>query len=467
TRPACRLLPRPTNCSAASPTWPPLLLTQQQQNQQSGPGEDDADSIDANDGDAAAAIAVLKILSTAPNEIPREERRNFCCGFSSHSNIVSLELHKNSLEIWTPSMATTFRVMMGLVTVFENVIFRGFAIFSGLRCPRLKRRTRVRFRARPHSLGACVQENWPARCHAIRSHVRASPKAQKVYSLTSRKSAEWAEIARSVGCETMSLPIGISIQNGPLNFSHRQAVCDFGFAKQLRADNGLLMTPCYTASFVALRCSNCRAIRPPATSGAPGCCCTPCWPDRLRTRTAPADPAEEILNRIETGSVELEGGNWESVSPAAKDLVRRMLHVDPSQRITAAQVLQHTWVAHRSALPMFRLAVRQEAGQMLGAMRATFAAVNSTSTGAGNSGRGGAGRQAAQVPALQSVAASDLAKRRGKSKPKIPLCPSLPAAIRCRSQFILVLLTKRKPNCNRFAINLCTNARQVQFLHSR
>ena len=34
-------------------------------------------------------------------------------------------------------------------------------------------------------------------------------------------------------------------------------ICDFGFAKQLRADNGLLMTPCYTANFVApeVRCS--------------------------------------------------------------------------------------------------------------------------------------------------------------------------------------------------------------------
>ena len=28
-------------------------------------------------------------------------------------------------------------------------------------------------------------------------------------------------------------------------------ICDFGFAKQIRADNGLLMTPCYTANFVA------------------------------------------------------------------------------------------------------------------------------------------------------------------------------------------------------------------------
>ena len=28
-------------------------------------------------------------------------------------------------------------------------------------------------------------------------------------------------------------------------------ICDFGFAKQMRAGNGLLMTPCYTANFVA------------------------------------------------------------------------------------------------------------------------------------------------------------------------------------------------------------------------
>lgn len=28
-------------------------------------------------------------------------------------------------------------------------------------------------------------------------------------------------------------------------------ICDFGFAKQLRGGNGLLLTPCYTANFVA------------------------------------------------------------------------------------------------------------------------------------------------------------------------------------------------------------------------
>lgn len=37
-------------------------------------------------------------------------------------------------------------------------------------------------------------------------------------------------------------------------------ICDFGFAKQLRADNGLLMTPCYTANFVAPEVRNCWVI---------------------------------------------------------------------------------------------------------------------------------------------------------------------------------------------------------------
>uniref|UniRef100_A0A1I8HWW1 Protein kinase domain-containing protein n=1 Tax=Macrostomum lignano TaxID=282301 RepID=A0A1I8HWW1_9PLAT len=86
-----------------------------------------------------------------------------------------------------------------------------------------------------------------------------------------------------------------------------------------------------------------------------------------------------------------------------RDLVRRMLLVDPTQRVTAAQALQHTWVASRAVLPLYRLAVHQEAGQMRGAMRATFAAVN----------------KPPPLPALQSVAASGLAKRRGKQLLKV------------------------------------------------
>lgn len=45
-------------------------------------------------------------------------------------------------------------------------------------------------------------------------------------------------------------------------------ICDFGFAKQLRAENGLLMTPCYTANFVAPEVR--RARGPGPAGGVPG-----------------------------------------------------------------------------------------------------------------------------------------------------------------------------------------------------
>lgn len=38
-------------------------------------------------------------------------------------------------------------------------------------------------------------------------------------------------------------------------------IADFGFAKQLRAENGLLMTPCYTANFVAPEVCVCVRLR--------------------------------------------------------------------------------------------------------------------------------------------------------------------------------------------------------------
>ena len=46
-------------------------------------------------------------------------------------------------------------------------------------------------------------------------------------------------------------------------------IADFGFAKQIRAENGLLMTPCYTANYVApeVVCSFPFAFYSPAIRG--------------------------------------------------------------------------------------------------------------------------------------------------------------------------------------------------------
>lgn len=45
-------------------------------------------------------------------------------------------------------------------------------------------------------------------------------------------------------------------------------ICDFGFAKQLRANNGLLMTPCYTANFVAPEVSRGTSFSVPYLKGS-------------------------------------------------------------------------------------------------------------------------------------------------------------------------------------------------------
>lgn len=67
----------------------------------------------------------------------------------------------------------------------------------------------------------------------------------------------------------------------------------------------------------------------------------------------------EIMDKTCKGQYSLEGKNWENVSDAAKDLVRRMLTVDPAQRITVAGILQHPWIVNDEA-PETHLAVAHE-----------------------------------------------------------------------------------------------------------
>ena len=127
----------------------------------------------------------------------------------------------------------------------------------------------------------------------------------------------------------------------------------------------------------------------PSTSGVWVCSYTPCLPGEPHPLTpnshltprspfrssstpfasGPDDTAEDILARIGEGKIALSGGNWNSVSSAAKDLVLRMLHVDPMQRYTAAQVLQHQWVTSRQSLPDSRLSIKDSRIKVRGAGR--------------------------------------------------------------------------------------------------
>jgi len=41
--------------------------------------------------------------------------------------------------------------------------------------------------------------------------------------------------------------------------------------------------------------------------------------------------------------LELEGNEWESMSPMSKDILRRMLHKNPQYRIGSKECLLHPW----------------------------------------------------------------------------------------------------------------------------
>ncbi|NXF43407.1 KS6A3 kinase, partial [Oceanites oceanicus] len=177
-------------------------------------------------------------------------------------------------------------------------------------------------------------------------------------------------------------------------------ICDFGFAKQLRAENGLLMTPCYTANFVAPEVLKRQGYDAACDIWSLGVLLYTMLTGYTPFANGPDDTPEEILARIGSGKFSLSGGYWNTVSETAKaDLVSKMLHVDPHQRLTAAQVLGHPWIVHCDQLPQYQLN-RQDAPHLVkGAMAATYSALNRN-----------------QSPVLEPVGRSTLAQRRGIKK---------------------------------------------------
>ncbi|XP_075803264.1 ribosomal protein S6 kinase alpha-1 isoform X1 [Microtus pennsylvanicus] len=181
-------------------------------------------------------------------------------------------------------------------------------------------------------------------------------------------------------------------------------ICDFGFAKQLRAENGLLMTPCYTANFVAPEVLKRQGYDEGCDIWSLGVLLYTMLAGYTPFANGPSDTPEEILTRIGSGKFTLSGGNWNTVSETAKDLVSKMLHVDPHQRLTAKQVLQHPWITQKDKLPQSQLS-HQDLQLVKGAMAATYSALNSTKP----------------TPQLKPIESSILAQRRVRKLPSTTL----------------------------------------------
>ncbi|XP_055841412.1 ribosomal protein S6 kinase 2 beta [Episyrphus balteatus] len=188
-------------------------------------------------------------------------------------------------------------------------------------------------------------------------------------------------------------------------------LCDLGFAKQLRADNGLLMTPCYTANFVAPEVLKRQGYDLACDIWSLGVLLYIMLSGRTPFASTPNDSPDVILKRIGSGNIDLYSKKWADISPAVKDLLRQMVHIVPENRPTATQILQHPWLreqapscvrltAHSGAVQ--QTSMKEASLALKGALDATFRAI--------------AIPQAANIGPVEL---SKLAKRRAKDRATI------------------------------------------------
>ncbi|ULU12600.1 hypothetical protein L3Y34_015682 [Caenorhabditis briggsae] len=177
-------------------------------------------------------------------------------------------------------------------------------------------------------------------------------------------------------------------------------IVDFGFAKQSRAENGMLMTPCYTAQFVAPEVLRKQGYDRSCDVWSLGVLLHTMLTGFTPFAMGPNDTPDQILQRVGDGKITMTQPVWDTISEDAKDLVKKMLDVDPNRRVTAKQALQHKWFGRKESLPDRPI---QENGEKLDmtdvktALDQTYKAISS-----------------APSVTLRPVGSSALAKRRMK-----------------------------------------------------
>uniref|UniRef100_A0A8C6L354 calcium/calmodulin-dependent protein kinase n=1 Tax=Nothobranchius furzeri TaxID=105023 RepID=A0A8C6L354_NOTFU len=57
-----------------------------------------------------------------------------------------------------------------------------------------------------------------------------------------------------------------------------------------------------------------------------------------------------LYQQIKAGAYDFPSPEWDTVTPEAKDLINKMLTINPAKRISATEALKHPWISHRSTV---------------------------------------------------------------------------------------------------------------------
>lgn len=118
-------------------------------------------------------------------------------------------------------------------------------------------------------------------------------------------------------------------------------LADFGFATRLNGESAVAGPACGTPEYVA----------PEILLQQPFCGKADVWSAGvtafcLLSGVMPFHglTLDKLYTAVLDGACSYAGAPWEGVSASARDCVQRMLQVDPEERWTAAQLLEHPWI---------------------------------------------------------------------------------------------------------------------------